>query len=155
MKKLSIPPRIKVLEALSTIGDNRIQIVSEKEARVKSSDGKREYKVFLDIEKKQASSNDNGTYYKGYIGYPIIAFLMVKGLLPFDAETAEKLRGFNWREMNEKYKSYRIVETLVKKAFRERGGDVKKLDELVDNIMKEIENLELYTDESGQSEQVE
>lgn len=148
MKKLSLPPRIKVLEALSAVSEGRIMQKSDKEAVVTSSDEQREYKVFLDLEKNIASSTDNGTKFRGYIGYPIIAFLMLKGALPYDEDIASKLSGIRWRSLNEKYKSYRVVEKIVIDEFVKRGGDKDKLDELVQQVMSKLESMELFSPES-------
>jgi len=40
---LRLPPRIKVLEALGAISDGRIEVLNDKEAIVRSSDGTRMY----------------------------------------------------------------------------------------------------------------
>ncbi|WP_243666379.1 hypothetical protein [Vulcanisaeta sp. JCM 16159] len=38
---LRMPPRIKVLEALGALADGRVEVINDKEAVVKSSDGTR------------------------------------------------------------------------------------------------------------------
>ena len=76
-----VPPKIKVLEALGSIADDRIKFVSENEARVISSSGDKEYTVKFDISTKRINSTDNGSVYKGYLGYPSIAVLMLKKVL--------------------------------------------------------------------------
>ncbi|AFH42730.1 hypothetical protein IOK49_04380 [Fervidicoccus fontis] len=146
MKRLLLPPRIKVLEALSTIGDKRITIIDDKNAIVKSSDGTREYKVYLDLEKKIANSNDNGTFYKGYMGYPIVSFLMLKGIVPYKEDVAELLKGIQWKTLNEKYKSYKIVENIIKRSYKQKGRDPRELDQIMDSVMEALKNLELYTE---------
>jgi len=145
-----MPPRIKVLEALSSVAEGRIKQLSEKEATVVSSDEKREYQVFLDVEKGIANSTDNGTKYRGYIGYPIIAFLMLKGILPYDEEVASKLVGIEWRALNEKYKSYRIVEKIALDRYSKKGGDKDKLEDLVKDIMEKLEKIELFSPDEGE-----
>jgi len=142
-EKLRLPPRIKVLEALSAVADGRVRELGSGKALVASSDASRSYEVFVDTEKRLAYSTDNGTTYKGYVGYPIIALLMKLGALPYDQEAAEKLRGINWRKLNEQYKSYALVESEVKKIFAERGGDVSKLDKLVERVLGELKKLGL------------
>jgi hypothetical protein len=145
-----MPPRIKVLEALSSVAEGRIKQLSDKEATVVSSDEKREYQVFLDVEKGIANSTDNGTKYRGYIGYPIIAFLMLKGILPYDEEVASKLVGIEWRALNEKYKSYRIVEKIALDRYSKKGGDKDKLENLVKDIMEKLEKIELFSPDEGE-----
>lgn len=144
--KLKLPPRIKVLEALSSIADGRISVMGNS-GEVVSSDGTRRYRVVWDPESNHVYSNDNGTIYRGYIGYPIIALLMVKGVIPYREDLAEKLKGIPWRKLNEKYKSYRIVEGIVKKIFSERGGDPEELDLFVDEVMRKLSSTQMYFDE--------
>jgi hypothetical protein len=132
------------------VADGSIKPKSDKEATVISSDEQREYSVFLDLERGIATSTDNGTKFRGYIGYPIIAFLMLKGALPYDEEMASKLEGIKWRYLNEKYKSYRIVEKIVIEEFVKRGGDREKLEALVKQVMEKLEKMELFSPEEGE-----
>ncbi|MEM3808295.1 MAG: hypothetical protein QW413_06875, partial [Nitrososphaerota archaeon] len=73
---LSLPPRIKVLEAAGAVAGGRVKIISEKEAEVRASEGERIYRVFKDSKSGVVSSDDNGTTYRNYVGYPIVAFMM-------------------------------------------------------------------------------
>jgi hypothetical protein len=148
MIKLKIPPRIKVLEALGSIADRRIIVLDEKRAKVISSEKNREYFVYLDLEKNVAFSNDNGTKLKGYIGYPIIAFLMIKKVLPFDEKIADALSQIPWKRLNEKYKNYSIVEKIAKDIAKKRGIEIILLEKLVEEVMKKISNLSLFYDPS-------
>ncbi len=143
---LRLPPKIKVLEAASTLADSRIKVLNDKEAIVKSSDGSREYYVFLDINKGEACSTDNGTVYRKYIGYPIIAFLMIKGILPYNEKVGNALKGIKWRELNEKFKKYSLVEEEIKKLVFSKGVSPVYLDmfkEKVYNILKSRIRLRL------------
>jgi len=144
MIKLKIPPRIKVLEALGSIADRRIIVLDEKRAKVISSEKNREYFAYLDLEKNVAFSNDNGTKLKGYIGYPIIAFLMIKKVLPFDEKIADALSQIPWKRLNEKYKNYSIVEKIAKDIAKKRGIEIILLEKLVEEVMKKISNLSLF-----------
>jgi hypothetical protein len=57
---MRLPPRIKILEALSAIADGRIKLLSEKDAEVVSSDGARTYRVYVDLGRRAAYSDDTG-----------------------------------------------------------------------------------------------
>ncbi|MCC6004950.1 MAG: hypothetical protein LM590_11495 [Thermofilum sp.] len=138
-----IPPRVKVLEALGAIGDGRIVFSGEREARVTGSDGTRAYRVVWDGG-LGIFSNDNGSVFKGYLGYPSIAFLMLKGVLPFDSKLAEGLRGIPWREINEKFKSYRDTELYVKGVLEERGFSWSYVSAFVEKVLAEIRRLKPY-----------
>ena len=72
MKKL--PPLEKVFEAYSAIADGRVAVDGQ-EARVRSSDGAKEYTVTWDGD--VYASDDSTTYWQGYAGYPVLAVLLL------------------------------------------------------------------------------
>ncbi len=135
-----MPPRIKVLEALSAIADGRVRREGDHYVIV-SSDGSRSYTVYVDEGKGLVYSNDNGTVYRGYVGYPIMAVLMMLGLLSFNKELSEGLRGVPWRELNEKYKSYSMVMDVI----RRRVGEDKwpLYEKFIDEVLGELRKLNL------------
>jgi len=140
---LRLPPRIKVLEALSSIADGRIERVSEKRWRVVSSDGSRIYDVCVNLEKNVVYSDDNGTVYRGYIGYPIIAALMLLGVVSYNGRVAEAVKRIPWRKLNEEYKNYKAVEEVVKKIVEDRGVSAEVVDAAIEEAMKTLERLKL------------
>ncbi len=140
------PPRIKILEALGAIADDRIKIIDDRRAEVISSDGTRRYTVIVDYDKRRVYSNDNGTKLRGYIGYPIIAFLMKKGILPYDERLAQALKGIPWKKLNEKYKKYAIVEEIVKRKTLEKGVMPVELDQFVEKSMRILRSIKLVFD---------
>ncbi|MGC8570396.1 hypothetical protein [Caldivirga sp.] len=139
-RRLRMPPRIKVLEALSAIADGRVRREGDHYVIV-SSDGSRSYTVYVDEGKGLVYSNDNGTVYRGYVGYPIMAVLMMLGLLSFNKELSEGLRGVPWRELNEKYKSYSMVMDVI----RRRVGEDKwpLYEKFIDEVLGELRKLNL------------
>ena len=142
--ELAQPPRIKFLEALGTIADRRITLLNQNEALVKSSEGDRIYKVYLDTENEIADSDDNGTKYRNYIGYPIIAMLIKQGKLPYDEELAEALKGIKWRTINEKYKSYRKVEQVIKQQLKEKGIPPERIDNYIKQTQNQLTKYKLH-----------
>jgi len=143
VQALRLPPRIKVLEALGSIADERIKLVSDRNAIVVSSSGDRSYRVCVDLEKGIAYSDDNGTRFRKYVGYPIIALLMIKGVLPYDERIAKALKGVPWRKLNEQLKRYALVEQIVKDFARKNGVDPKELDLIVDRVLNALSKLRL------------
>ena len=141
---LRLPPRIKVLEALGAIADGRVKLEGGGRATVVSSDGTRSYRVYVDPVKGVAYSDDNGTRLRGYIGYPIIAVLMLMGRLSYDERLAKALAGIPWRRLNEAAKSYRVVERIVKEEAARRGVRPEELDSFVDKVMAELRRIRLY-----------
>lgn len=96
-----LPPIEKIYEAYSAIADDRIILHADR-AAVLSSDRSKEYNVTWDG--NTYASDDNGTYWQGYAGYPVIAVLMEQEKLPLDVRIASYFAGVNWTELNAKYK---------------------------------------------------
>ncbi len=135
---LRLPPRIKVLEALGAVVDGRVRLVGEGRCEVVSSEGDRVYDVV--VEGGFVYSNDNGTLYRGYVGYPILACLMAEGKLPIDAELGEKLRGVPWRRLNEQYKRY---EEVLKRIYAERGIERERAEAYIDAVLRRLAAMRL------------
>lgn len=140
------PPKIKIMEALGTIADKRI-IINDNKAEVKSSDGTRKYEVKY-FEPDIIISTDNGSYYKKYLGYPSIAFLMLKGKLKYDEAIAESLKGIPWAEWNDINKSYWKTERQVKQVATERGISVEEIDDICEEIIEQISELKMKMPET-------
>ncbi|ABM80844.1 hypothetical protein [Hyperthermus butylicus] len=142
-RPLRLPPRIKVLEALGAIADGRVEKTGDHVYRVVSSEGDRVYRVYVDPGQGLAYSDDNGTKLRGYVGYPIIAVLMLEGVLPYDERLAKALQGIPWRRLNEKYKRYALVEAEVKRVAAGKGVAPAELDAFVEKVMAELHRLKL------------
>jgi hypothetical protein len=98
------PPLIKIYEALGAVADGRVE-VSGNSAKVYSSSRNKFYSIEYDPSSKSIMVNDNGSFYKGYLGYPAIAFLMKVGALTYNSAIAEKLKGIAWKDINQKFKN--------------------------------------------------
>ncbi|MEM1641432.1 MAG: hypothetical protein QW123_01970 [Desulfurococcaceae archaeon] len=151
IKPLSKPPRIKVLEAAGAVGDNRIRVLSSTSATVGSSLGDREYKVVLIEESMgvyRAYSNDNGTLHRGYVGYPILAFMIVKNILPVDNDVIRAMTGIPWKDLNERYQKYAIVENIVISRAERLGVPRSVIDDYINVVFKKLGLMKIYFDES-------
>lgn len=139
--KWKIPPRIKVYEALGAIADGRVKM-NDSTATVTSSSGNKEYQVIYDSNKNAITANDNGSYWQGYLGYPAIAFLMMKELLPYKSDIAEWLKGIAWKDVNEQYKNdFDRVESFINSKL---GNDQQEtLDQEIGEIMESIKELKI------------
>lgn len=140
-KPLEMPPRIKCLEALSAVWKGRVRRVGDGEFEVVSSRGERTYRVI--IKGQSVFSDDNGTIYRGYIGYPIIAALIVLGILPNEERLGRAIADVEWATLNETLKSYRKVEERVKAKARESGISSSDVDGYVETCMRELSKLSL------------
>lgn len=98
------PPIIKIYEALGAIADGRIE-VSDNAAKVYSSSRNKFYEISYAPATRSIMANDNGSYWKGYLGYPAIAYLLATGVLPYRAEYGELLKDIAWKDINQKFKN--------------------------------------------------
>lgn len=119
-----MPPIAKVYEALSAIGDGRVHIVDALHASVTSSDGGRTYRVETSADGREISSDDNASYWQGYLGYPAIAVMIARGLCHPGPEVLRALGGIPWKELNRRFHNdYELTLAEVMQRARERGYD--------------------------------
>ncbi len=136
MEKL--PPIVKIYEAYTCIADNRIEI-SENEAIVSSSDGKKKYTVKW--KENEYASNDNATFWQGYPGYPILAILMLQNKLNYNKEIADLFKGVNWHTLNEKFK--RNYDVAIKEVLNKIDYDSNLIKAEVEKTYEEIKCLNI------------
>ncbi len=140
---LRMPPRIKILEAAGAVADGRVMKLDDKTFKVVSSEGDRTYTVYVDLEKGEACSTDNGTTYRNYVGYPIISSLFVLGKLPYNTEIGKSLAKIDWRYLNETLKNYALVEERVKEIAKGRGMAPELIDKYVDEVYTRLRKMKL------------
>ncbi len=153
MIRLKNPPSIKVLEAAGAIGDGRVHIEEEHKnlivARVISSQGDRNYKVIIKkvLDGYTTYSDDNGTRFRKYIGYPIISVFMIAGILPRSNLAEEFLKGIPWKKLNETYKKYSLVEEIIFSKIKDRAK-VEEIKRFQNEVMSKLRDLVVYYDPS-------
>src|SRR5487761_1911614 len=102
-----MPPPIKVYEAIGAIGDGRLRAIDNSVAQVGwdvvSSAGAKTYRVEISADGREISSNDNASYWQGYLGYPAIAVLLIRGLYRAPANVIDALAGIPWKEINRRF----------------------------------------------------
>lgn len=133
------------------MGDRRVEKVGEHEYKVVSSDGSRTYRVVVkNVDERTfiAYSDDNGTIHRGYVGYPIIAVLMMNNVIPVDRDIMEALKGIPWKELNTKYKNYSIVENIVLEQCEKRGVKRSIVSDYVNIVFKKLNLIKIYFDEN-------
>lgn len=94
----------------------------------------------------QITSNDNASYWQRYMGYPIIAVLMVLGRLDFDGRVAQALSGIAWKQTNRSFRNDhdKAVENVLVNLDVESGLRQRVTSE-VDKIFTQIQTLDLET----------
>ncbi|HDR53311.1 MAG TPA: hypothetical protein ENN60_01380 [archaeon] len=139
--KWALPPRIKVMEALGAVASDRVHTISGEEAEVASSDGQRLYKVIWKPTRNAIFSDDNGSIHRGYLGYPALAFLMVLGVLPYDAHLGQKLMEVPWKRLNDMYPAYATVIYEVTRTWSQQDRD--RLDKFVSWLLDMLGSMNL------------
>ncbi|MCX4267446.1 MAG: hypothetical protein OSJ62_02105 [Lachnospiraceae bacterium] len=144
---VKMPPIEKIHEAYSAIADGRV-VLKEGEAEVVSSDLTKKYLVTW--KEEVYTSNDNASYWQGYLGYPILAVLMLQGKLSLDLEIAAYFKGIPWKVLNTEYKN-RFSEAVKKilTQFEAEGLDCDKINAEIDKVYHEIEELKISTKRSA------
>ncbi|MCB9806029.1 hypothetical protein H6775_02590 [Candidatus Nomurabacteria bacterium] len=138
-----IPSDIKVYEALGTFADDRVEM-HENSAKVFSSSGNKFYDVIFDPETNSITANDNGSYWQGYLGYPSIVFLMKKGIIDFDKNVAEALKGIRWKDINVSFKNdFAKTEELILEKVEHKGFGVEFVKNEIKYILEQIKKLKL------------
>lgn len=143
MVKWKLPPKIKIHEALGCIGDKRIEIDGNK-AKVYSSSKGKFYTINYDPINNAIMANDNGSYWKGYLGYPSIAFLMLKGVIPYNLKYTEALKEIAWKDLNTKFKNDFVkTSEYVNSILKDRRVNIKEFENEVDSIYEKIVSLKI------------
>lgn len=144
------PPRAKIYEALSALVDDRVVVVAEGEASVASSDRAKNYVVVWSDDRSAFGSNDNASYWVGYIGYPVIATMMKLGLLQPKLDLAAHLAGINWNEINRIYKrDYDAAVDFVLEGIERAGGDAGAIRADASRLYDELKVLKIGRITSG------
>lgn len=122
-----MPPLAKIYEALGALGDDRVRLEGDSRATVISSDGSKTYLVETRPGTREISSNDNASYWQGYLGYPAIAVLIARGLIAPRREVIDALAGAPWKELNARFRNDygRTIEEAMARA--ERAGCDRKM----------------------------
>ncbi len=144
MARWKAPPKAKVYEAFSAVVAGRVTLVSELEAEVTSSAGDKGYCIEWDESLSEIASNDNASYWQGYLGYPIIAVLLAKGMVSYDEDTIRPLADVNWNRINKEFK--RDYDKAVESVLREveqHGGDVERIRRLAESVHAQLVEMPL------------
>ena len=134
MKKF--PPIEKILEAYTAIADNHVKLEND-QALVTSSNETKTYTVtFHD---NTYTSNDNASYWQGYLGYPGIVVLMLQGKLPYDKELAQQFAGVDWNKINQEYK--RNYAQAADAVMTDKGIGKKKAETELHHVYDTLKQL--------------
>ncbi|HPJ94926.1 MAG TPA: hypothetical protein PLU81_12450 [Deltaproteobacteria bacterium] len=144
MEGWKLPPKAKIYEALSAVADGRVSRTGANTAEVISSSGTKSYTVEWNDDVSAVTSNDNASYWQGYLGYPIMAVLMHLGRLAYDSTIALHLAGIPWKQINKQFKNdYDKAVGSVLTLLEEKGVNTQAIQDEADRIMSQTEQLSL------------
>ncbi len=136
-----LPPLIKVFEALGCVADDRIE-VNGNAAKVYSSSRGKFYDVKYFPVKNAISSNDNATYYMGYLGYPAVAYLLKIGKLTYSPSLALAFKDVKWKDLNVKFRNdFFKTQEYVLHAAEEKGFSQLELVNEAENIFAQLKKI--------------
>ena len=138
-----MPPIAKVYEAIGAIGDGRLRVEDARRAFVTSSEGTKIYEVEISEDGREISSNDNASYWQGYLGYPAIAVMIARGLIHRPAEAVvHALAGVAWKELNTRYRNAydRTIEEVLAQAAA-HGNDADTIRAAAAMVLDEVRAL--------------
>lgn len=136
-----VPPISKIYEALGAVVDDRLEI-SGATAKCYSSSGNKFYDISYDAEQNAIMVNDNGSYWRGYLGYPAVAFLLQTSVLEYNKELAIYFKGITWKDLNQEFKNdfNKTVEFVLKDVD---SGKKAEIEAYAARLLNDIEGLKL------------
>lgn len=135
-----LPPRIKRYEALGSIADWRTK-TEDWEYRVYSSSWNKYYGVEYNPTHNSIMTNDNATFYKWYLGYPALCYLLEEWILNYNPEQAKLVAWIYRKKLNTDMKY--DFDAVIKHLQETIEADRKSFDEYVDACEKELQLLQL------------
>jgi len=137
-----MPPLAKVYEALGALGDGRVHLADARHASVTSSDGSRTYQVEISADGREISSNDNASFWQGYLGYPAIAVMIARGLCHPRADVIKALTGVPWKELNTRFRNdYSRTLAEVMQRAADQGFDPAAIRAEADAVLVALEEF--------------
>lgn len=149
MARWKMPPKDKIYEAFSVIADGRYAFVARdknggKVTSLCSSRRKTYTTEWREGFPLRMTCNDNGSYWKGYIGYPMIAVLMLLGRLRYDPAIAALFAGVEWKALNTQY-GYDYT-AVTDKLLQEMPGtvDTNAIRAHVEDVYRQLRDIGLH-----------
>jgi hypothetical protein len=150
MNAWKLPPRAKVFEALTALADGRVRITGPRSATVSSSRGDKAYDVEWSDDGRTIAANDNASYWQGYLGYPALAVLLLRGELVAGDDVVRALAGIPWHDLNERFRrDYDAAVDHVLAELPDGSPDRAAIEREVDGIMDQLAGLDLQREGRG------
>jgi hypothetical protein len=133
-----------VFEAFSAVADGRVRLAGPGSATVTSSGGDRVYDVSWSEDGRTISSNDNASYWQGYLGYPALAVLLERGELRAGEDVVRALAGVPWHDLNAQFRrDYDAAVAHVLSALPDGAPSAEIIERSVDDVLEQFAALDL------------
>lgn len=131
-----IPHMIKIPEAFSALADQRYEFKNDF-FLVYSSNRKRQYTVT--VHSDGYASNDNMSFNKGILGYPVVVHLLLKERISFDKSVAMLFKNINWTELNlQCNKDFTMSYNIILNRFSKQGMNTKLINEKIQDTFEQL-----------------
>ncbi len=136
----------KIYEALSAIADDLIELNGNRKAKCYLSSSEKFYDIEYDPINGSIMSNDNSAYYTFSLSYPMIAYLMLIGKIPYNEKLIEILQNICWKDINQSFKNdYDKSIKFVLGELKKEGQDVEFIRTEIKKIYDFICGLQIKT----------
>lgn len=130
MSNWKIPPRAKILHALSINARKEINWITNSKAKI----GK--INVLYDKKENAIYFDEKEAYEKGFLSSQALAVLIAKGILPNNEKIGSNLDGFKWDEFD--YDNYSEAEIAIKKQLSTENITEKEIDAFIQMFTDKI-----------------
>ena len=147
MKERKLPPKVKIIEALSAVADGRVTIedLLSKEWKCSSSSTPwKVYKIIYNEKENQIFSNDSWSTNQWFLWYPAIAFLLKIWKLNYNKDILGMLKNIDRADIKEKvHKDYESMFRIVLWNLHMQWYNVDYFTAKIENIYNQISELHL------------
>lgn len=147
MKERKLPPKIKIIEALSAVADKRIiieDLLSNEWKCYSASSPWKSYKILYNEKENSISSNDSWSINQQFLWYPAIAFLLKIWKIKYKESILEMTKNINRMDIKEKvFKDFESSYRLILWNLLIQWYDVDDYVSQVEYIYSQISELHL------------
>ena len=147
MTKRRLPPKIKIIEALSAVADERIIIeglLANEGKCFSASSPWKVYKIQYNEKENTILSNDSWSIDQSFLWYPAIAFLLKIWKLIYDERILELVENIDWIKIKwQVNKDYESMFRLVLWKLHMEWYNVDYFISQIDDIYNQISALNL------------
>lgn len=147
MTERKLPPKAKIIEALSAVADERIiieDLLSKEWKCISSSTAWKSYKILYNEKENTILSNDSWSTNQWFLWYPAIAFLLKIWKIKFDKSILEIIKDTDWIKIKWLvHKDYESSYRLILGNLYMEWFNVNYFVSQIENIHNQISELHL------------